>query len=165
MPKSQLVSAQIVFNTLLDNLLLQLTMSFSYSCNIAQAHTYIDALSSAITTVFDIGLPKPLQQFKAQLPNLEDRAAYELWWSEFEYQNWIEQLKRAVSLYRNAQSYWHCDHKEILNRYYNANKLLIDCLEHNYELTIELRQEIETALLLSEKELQKKQSQKIKVST
>jgi hypothetical protein len=158
MHKSQLISAQmVIFDTLLDNLLLQLTISFSCSCNIAQAHACIDTLSTAMTTVLDLGLPKPLQQFKERLPNLEDRVKYELFWCKFEYPIWIEELKTAVSIYRNTQFYWHSNNQEILKLYYDANKLLIDCLEHNFELTIELQQEIETALLFPEKKLPKKQ--------
>ncbi|MBW4535123.1 MAG: hypothetical protein KME09_14405 [Pleurocapsa minor HA4230-MV1] len=158
MHKSQLISAQmVIFDTLLDNLLLQLTISFSCSCNIAQAHACIDTLSTAITTVLDIGLPQPLQQFKEQLPNIEDRVRYELFWCEFEYLVWIEELKTAVAIYRNTQFYWHFNNQEILKLYYDANKLLIDCLEHNFELTIELQQEIETALLFPDKKLPKKQ--------
>lgn len=157
MPKSQLISAQIViFDTLLDNLLLQLTMSFSSSCNVPQAHACIDALSSAIATVINIESPKPLQQFKEQLPDLENRLICELFWCGVEYLFWLEDLKTAVSLYRNTELYSHSErenHEEILNLYYDANKLLIDCLKHNFELTIELQQEIETALLLPEKEL------------
>jgi hypothetical protein len=158
MHKSQILSAQIViFDTLLDNLLLQLTISFSCSCNIAQAHACIDTLSNAISTVFEIGLSKPLQQFKEQLPNSEDSVRYESFWCEFEYLSWIEELKTAVCIYRNTHFYSHSNNQEILKLYYDANKLLIDCLEHNFELTIELQQEIETALLLAEKKLPKKQ--------
>lgn len=159
MHKSQILSAQmVIFDTLLDNLLLQLTISFSCSCNIAQAHACIDTLSTVITNVLDLGLPKPLQQFKEQLPDLEDEVRYELFWCEFEYLIWIEELKKAVSSYRNPQFYGHSNHQEILKLYYDANKLLIDCLEHNFELTSELQQEIETALLFPEKKLPKKQS-------
>jgi hypothetical protein len=158
MHKSELLSAQmVIFDTLLDNLLLQLTISFSCSCNIAQAHACIDTLSTALTTVLNIGLSKPLQQFKEQLPNSEDRVRYELFWREFEYLSWIEELKTAVSIYRKTEFYWHSNNQEILKLYYDANKLLIDCLEQNFELTIELQQEIETALLFPEKKLPKKQ--------
>jgi hypothetical protein len=158
MHKSQLISTQmVIFDTLLDNLLLQFTISFSCSCNIAQAHACIDTLSTAITTIFDVGLPKPLQQFKERLPNLEDRVKYELFWCKFEYLIWIKELKKAVFIYRNRQFSWHSHNQEILKLYYQANKLLIDCLEQNFELTIELQQEIETALLLPEKKLQQKQ--------
>jgi hypothetical protein len=98
---------------------------------------------------------------KAQLPNLKEPTIYELLWCEGEYLMWIEELKTAVSLDRNTQFYWHSDYREILKLYYDANKLLIDCLERNFELTIELQQEIETALLVPEKELQENTMQKI----
>ncbi len=53
------------------------------------------------------------------------------------------------------QCHWHLNfsNHETLQRYYDANKLLIDFLELNYELTVTLRTEIETALLSPEKEL------------
>jgi hypothetical protein len=165
MSKSQLISAQIViFDTLLDNLLLQLTMSFSSSCNVPQAHACVDALSSAIATVLDVESPKPLQQFKEQLPDLENRLIYELFWCGVEYLFWLEDLKTAVSLYRNTELYWHSErenHEKILKLYYGANKLLIDCLKRNFKLTIKLQKEIETALLFPEKKLQENIVQKI----
>lgn len=48
------------------------------------------------------------------------------------------------------------DHKDLLQKYYNANRLLIECL-NNSEVTSEVRQEIEDTLLLPFAEIQKRQ--------
>jgi len=44
-------------------------------------------------------------------------------------------------------------------RYYDANQLLIDCLNSNCEVTVAVRQEIEAALLLPQKELEEREWQ------
>ncbi|WP_319421792.1 NACHT C-terminal helical domain 2-containing protein [Pleurocapsa sp. FMAR1] len=154
MPKSQLVSThELIFDTLLDNLLLQFSISSIYSCNLVQAHACIDALIYAIDTVLDVGSKQPLQLFKDQIPNLRDRSTHKLRWCQVEYLVWIEELKTAVSLYRKMQSCWNfTSERKILEQYYNVNKFLIDCLDHHYGITIELRQKIETALLFSDKQ-------------
>jgi hypothetical protein len=41
----------------------------------------------------------------------------------------------------------------MLQRYYDANQLLIDCLNSNCEVTAAIWQEVEATLLLSQKEL------------
>lgn len=60
---------------------------------------------------------------------------------------------------RNIQSHWHFspEQQQVLENYYDANQLLIDCLNSNCEVTVEVRQEIEAALLLPQKELQQRE--------
>lgn len=47
----------------------------------------------------------------------------------------------------------------MLQRYYDANQLLIDCLNSNCEVTTAIRQEIEATLLLPQKELEDREWQ------
>lgn len=56
--------------------------------------------------------------------------------------------------HHSAQHDWHFspEQQEILQRYYDANQLLLDCLNSNSEVTAAVRQEIEAALLLPQKE-------------
>lgn len=168
MLKFQLISTQeFIFDTLLDNLLWQFDLSFTYSCNLDHAHACIDALSYSITTVLDVGSQQLLQLFKDQIPDSEARETDKLHWCWIDYLVWIEELKTAVSFYRKMQSDWHFkNNREILKRYYNANQFLIETIDRSYEITIELRQEIETAMLSFDRrsmEKKYKTQQKLKI--
>ncbi|MBD2067812.1 NACHT domain-containing NTPase [Leptolyngbya sp. FACHB-671] len=59
----------------------------------------------------------------------------------------------------SAQHDWHFnpEQQEVLQQYYGANQLLIDCLNSNCKVTAAVRQEIETALLLPQKELEEQE--------
>ncbi|WP_375479204.1 NACHT domain-containing protein [uncultured Nostoc sp.] len=61
--------------------------------------------------------------------------------------------------HRNIQDHWHFSPKQqqALQQYYDANQLLLDCLNSNCEITAVVRQEIETSLLLPIKELSKQE--------
>jgi predicted NACHT family NTPase len=47
--------------------------------------------------------------------------------------------------------------KQLLQQYYDANKLLVDCLNSDCDVSREVRQEIEETLLLPIAEIQKRQ--------
>ena len=68
------------------------------------------------------------------------------------------ELKEEIALHRNIQSHWHFnpEQQEVLQRYYDANQLLIDCLNSEVTMTVAVRQEIESALLLPQKELKER---------
>ncbi len=154
MLESQAVSKQqFIFDILLDNLLLQ--CAISPSSNFAHVHACIDALSNALTVIPDVRLQQSLQKLKEQLPKPKaNRAIFESWW-QVNHFVWNQELKTTISFYRDMQSPWHLyfSNHEILQRFYDANKSLIDFLDLNYELTVALCREIETALLSPEKEL------------
>lgn len=61
--------------------------------------------------------------------------------------------------YRNTPPDWHFspEQQEILQRYYDANQLLLDCLNSTCVVTPAVRQEIEASLLLSQKELEERE--------
>ncbi|MBW4535122.1 MAG: NACHT domain-containing NTPase [Pleurocapsa minor HA4230-MV1] len=147
----------IFLDTLLDNLVLECAMDSS--CDFVHAHSCADALSNALTIVLDVGLQQSLQQLKDRLPDPNrDRAAFQSWY-QVNYLAWNEQLKTAIALHRNLESNWHFspEQEEILQRYYDANKLLLDCLNSNCEVTATVRQEIEAALLLPGKEIENRE--------
>ena len=146
----------IFLDTLLDNLMLECANSNS---DFAHVHALSDALSNALTIVLDVGLHQSLQQLKEQLPDPDrDRARFQSWW-QINHLDWTERLRSAIALHRNIQSNWHFspEQQEVLQRYYDANQLLIDCLNSNCEVTGAVRQEIEAALLLPQKELEERE--------
>ncbi|MEH2126222.1 NACHT domain-containing protein [Nostoc sp.] len=142
----------IFLDTALDNLVMECESNFAdvYECN--------DAVSSALAIVQDAGLHQALQQLRDLLPDLEQsRESIQTWW-QTSYPAWMERLKTAIAKHRNIQHRWHFSprQQQLLQQYYNANQLLIDCLNSNCEVTDVVRQEIE-ASLFPIKELSKRE--------
>ncbi|WP_159787092.1 NACHT domain-containing protein [Sodalinema gerasimenkoae] len=143
----------IFLDTALENLLRE--FAIDHSQNFAYAHACSEALNNILVIVLDAGFYKSLQQLKEQLPaSHQSQEQLETWWQN-NYANWVEQLKDSVAKYRNIHHPWkfNPEQKQVLNRYYDANQLLIDCLNSNCEVTEAMRKEIEATLLLPQKEL------------
>lgn len=65
----------------------------------------------------------------------QDRELFQELW-QTNHVAWSEQLREAIALYRNIQHLWHFSpEQQVLQRYYDANQLLIDCLNSNSGLT------------------------------
>ena len=117
----------------------------------------IDNFVSVLHRTLDLSpeLKRPLQQLKDQLPNPEDQEACEQWWQE-NGQAWTEQLRAVMIEHRNIGHDWQFsdEQKDLLKQYYDANKLLVDCLNSDCYVSREVRQEIEDTLLLPVKQNQ-----------
>jgi predicted NACHT family NTPase len=91
-----------------------------------------------------------LTQLKNQLPNSDaNRESVEQWW-QVNGQPWVSQLRAIMIERRNLGHEW-CFSQPLqqqLEQYGNANKLLVECLNSNCQLTPEVRQAIEQNLLL-----------------
>lgn len=88
-------------------------------------------------------LKQILQQLQAELPNpKEDKEKFEDWRQD-EGQDWIEEIKDAIGYELQFSE----QQKELIKEYYNANKLLIDCI-YKAEVTPEVREEILKTLFL-----------------
>jgi len=147
----------IILDAVLNDLVLQ--SAIDSSADFAHAYACADALSNALTIVLDLGLQQSLQQLQDQLPDSkQDRERFQEWW-QTNHVAWSERLREAIALHRNIQHPWHFspEQQQVLQRYYNANQLLIDCLNSNCEVTAAVRQEIEAALLLPQKELEERE--------
>ena len=100
-----------------------------------------------LTKVEPIG--NSLQQLKKQLPKPgEDRERLKQWW-QGNGQAWASQLRSVLIEHRNIGHEWHLGEATLqqIEQYANANKLLVDCLNSNCQLTPTVRQEIEETLL------------------
>ncbi|WP_414585663.1 NACHT domain-containing protein [Scytonema sp. PCC 10023] len=143
----------------LDNLLR--SCAIDQSQDFAQAHACGDALSNILGIILDAGLYKSLQQLRDQFPNPnQNRERFQVWWVAHS-SAWVEQLKTTIINYRNINHDWQfsAEQQQVLQRYYDANQLLLDCLNSNCEVTAAIRQEIETTLLLPTKELEDREWQ------
>ncbi|MEH2048205.1 NACHT domain-containing protein [Nostoc sp.] len=138
----------------LDDLLLECAIDGNQ--DFAHIHACGDALSIILGIVLDVGLHKSLQQLSDQLPNSSQSQERFQLWSQTNYSAWAEQVKMTVIKYRNINHEWQFspEQQQVLQRYYDANKLLLDCLHSNCEVTAAIRQEIEATLLLPQKELE-----------
>ncbi|QLE45905.1 NACHT domain-containing NTPase (plasmid) [Nostoc sp. C052] len=143
----------------LDDLLVECAIDGSQS--FAHIHACGDAMSNILGIVLDVGLHKSLQQLSDQLPNSgQSQQRFELW-SQTNYSAWAEQVNKTVINYRNINHQWQfsSEQQQVLQRYYDANQLLLDCLHSNCEVTAAIRQEIEATLLLPIKELEDREWQ------
>ena len=96
-------------------------------------------------------LQHELQTLSNQLPAvfLEDWKYFEAWW-RVNGADWCNKLQTVMIKYRNIGHDWQCtdQQKKLLDQYYDANKLLVDCLNSSRHVSPEVRQEIEDTLLL-----------------
>jgi predicted NACHT family NTPase len=149
----------IVLDAALENLLLE--FATDHSQDFAYVHACSEALNNILVMVLDAGFYKSLQQLKNQLPPPnQSRERLQDWWEQ-NYAAWVEQVRGTIAHYRNIQHPWQFtpEQQQVLQRYYDANQLLIDCLNSNCEVTAAIRQEIEATLLLPQKELEDREWQ------
>jgi predicted NACHT family NTPase len=144
----------ILLDTALENFLLELDTD--HGQDVDYVSTCRQTLTIILAMVQDAGFDKALQQIQAQLPSShQTQERQKAWWEE-NYAPWATQLKEAIAHYRNIHHPWQFtpDQEQILKHYYSANQLLIDCLNSNCEVTTAIREEIESTLFLSQRELE-----------
>lgn len=149
----------IFLDTALENLLVEFAVN--HSQDFAFAHACSETLNNILVMVLDTGFYKSLQQLKDQLPaSNQNQARSRAWWQE-NYSDWVNQLKDAIVHYRNIHHPWQFspEQEQVLKRYYDANQLLVDCLNSNCEVTAAIRQDIEATLLLPQQELEDREWQ------
>lgn len=116
------------------------------------------ALSWALTFNFDPAfgyqlapeLEQALQQLKAQMPDSkQDREKFKEWWIASG-QAWTDTLRAVMIEYRNIGHNWRFSkqQKQALRQYYDANQLLVDCLNSHCYVNRAVRDEILETLLL-----------------
>ncbi|MBD2197045.1 MULTISPECIES: NACHT domain-containing protein [Calothrix] len=105
-------------------------------------------LEHAISHALDFQLQQKLQILHIKLStsvtnNWED-------WLQENSQVWIEQLRDIMIEHRNIGHDWqfNSSQKQMLQQYYDANKLLVNCMNKYSNISCKIRQEIEDSLLL-----------------
>ena len=137
------------------------TCALEQSPDFAHAYLCSDALSHTLGIVLDAGFHKALQQLQAQLPPPgQTQARFEDWW-QAHHATWAAQLRTAIDHYRQIHQHWQfsAEQQQVLQRYYAANRLLLDCLHSDCEITTAIRQEIEATLLLPQTALEEREWQ------
>ncbi|MEM6436216.1 MAG: hypothetical protein AAF773_20555 [Cyanobacteria bacterium P01_D01_bin.115] len=97
---------------------------------------------------------------KAQLPKMSDYETFKRWWTE-RGAEWADQLRQVMIEHRNIGHNWQFTEAQtaMLQQYYDANQLLVDCLNSDCYVTKATRQHIEDTLLLPVSELKKKNAE------
>ena len=97
-----------------------------------------------------------IQVLKAELPDQNYRKSFKQWWLTHG-KTWAERLRAVMIKHRNIGHDWQFSQaqKERLSQYYEANKLLVDCLNSDCYVTKATRQYIEDTLLLPLSEIEK----------
>lgn len=101
-------------------------------------------------------VPKNLQQLKEQLPlRRQNWERLQGWWQQ-NYPAWVERVRATIAHYRNIHHLrqFTPEQQQVLQHYYDANQLLMGCLNSNCEVTATIRQEIEGRLLLPQQALE-----------
>jgi hypothetical protein len=112
-----------------------------------------------VTSYLKDARAQELPLLKTQLPDLYDDEIFKQWW-QANGQAWLMQLREVMISYRNIGHDWHFSYQQMkgLRQYYDANKLLVDCLNRAAHVTPAVREEIEETLLLPIAEIERKGS-------
>jgi dsRNA-specific ribonuclease len=103
-----------------------------------------NVLISAFTLDFEPELRQALQQLQTELPEPEqERVKFENW-RQANGQAWVNKIRNILG--HDLQ--FSKPQKKLLQEYYNANKLLVECLNKAHDLTPEAREKIEATLFL-----------------
>jgi predicted NACHT family NTPase len=135
---------------------LNFALSLSRQLDFSLAPTLSLSLDRAISLSLDRELQRSLQNLKDRLPNLaQSEGSFRKWW-KVNGRAWTEQLRTVQIKYRNIGYDWQfsTQQKQALQQYYDANKLLWDCINSSCYMTHSVRQEIEETLLLPLAEIQ-----------
>ncbi|MFW5666465.1 MAG: helix-turn-helix transcriptional regulator [Coleofasciculus sp.] len=109
----------------------------------------------------DIDLKRKLQELSKNIPEPfeHNQESFKQWWYD-KNESWTAQLRNVMIQHCNIGHDWQLSdsQKQLLQQYYNANKLLVDCLNSDCYISQEVRQEIEDTLLLPIAEIEKRKS-------
>jgi predicted NACHT family NTPase len=147
----------IFMDATLDDLLNQCLLTDNQ--DFAHIHACGNALSNVLGTVLDLGFHKSLQELSDQLPNGNNsKASFEKWCRK-NYAVWVAKLQQVIVNHRDISYHWEFSppQQKVLQSYYDANRLLLDCLNSNCEVTASIREEIESTLLLPQEELEQRE--------
>ena len=101
-------------------------------------------------------LKRRLSELRKQLPPSSEQE--HMWWKN-NGQSWTDKLRTVMIEHRNIGHDWQFsdEQKKRLQQYYDANKLLVDCLNSDCAVSDKVRNEIKEKLLLPIADLEKQE--------
>ncbi len=106
-------------------------------------------LAHVLAHAEDPELKRRLQEIYDRLPNRDDHDRFQQWWEQ-NGDRWTEDIRQIMIKYRNIGHDWQFtdEQKAKLQEYYDANLLLTNCLNSECYVSREVREEIESTMLL-----------------
>ncbi len=134
-------------------------------------YVFFANLDLAVDQACSHELRQSIQQLKDKIPqpvpeqrtgNLQDVVKF-LRWMKAEGVDWLKQLRAVMTKYYNIGQDWQFSkqQKELLKQYYDANELLVECLNSDCYVSREVRQEIEDTLLLPIAEVEQQKAKSV----
>jgi len=118
-------------------------------------------LNPALVHILDLALNTELrcavQDIKAQLPDSDSgEERFKQWW-QVHGSTWTNQLRSVMIRYRNIGHNWQFSEQQqvLLQQYYDANTLVLDCLHNASNVTSVVRSHIKETLFLPIAEIEK----------
>ncbi|MBD2208105.1 NACHT domain-containing NTPase [Calothrix sp. FACHB-1219] len=107
---------------------------------------------------------RDLENIKSLLPEFSVKSS-EIFinWAVKEGQTWADKLRALIVNYRNIRhnlNFFSEEHWRLLDQYYNANQLLVICLNTSSEVSHEVKKQIVDTLLLPITEIEKRKRKK-----
>ncbi|MEG3901980.1 NACHT domain-containing NTPase [Microcoleus sp. B4-C5] len=138
-------------------------LNIPYTYAAGSGRNLLSILAFTLNLNLEPELKQSLQQLRDQLYDSAYTNRVQEWWrSEREWWNakgkdWTQQLRTVMIKYRNIGHDWQFSEQQnsLLRKYYDANKLLVDCLNSGCNVSPAVRQEIEETLLLPIANIQK----------
>lgn len=127
------------------------TISSALETSVERTSAVTIAIDKAIALTLEPNLKSSLQNLKTQLPDPKrGLSSLKQWWKDYGY-TWTSQLRDVQIKYRNLIYDYSFSNSQIalLEQYYRANLLLVDCLNSDCCVSQAVRDEIETTLLMS----------------
>ncbi|NES06649.1 MAG: hypothetical protein F6K22_29820 [Okeania sp. SIO2F4] len=118
----------------------------------------------------DLELKSALKKLKDELPDQNQTeeqfhpifgSYFDVWW-KINRKDWANKLREVIIKHRDISHNWQfiSSQIELLQKYYDANVILIECLRSDCFLTREVRDKIEDELFLPMAEIEKRKEQK-----
>lgn len=135
-----------------------LVLDFYLTCVHKSVRERHDFLTLALKHSIKPEFRKLLQEIKEQLPAayISQRGLKK--WQQAKGKAWVKDLRKLMIEHRNIGYDWQFSpqQRKSLERYYDANLFLVDCLNSDCDVSPEVRQEIEDTLLLPITEIEKR---------
>jgi DNA-binding CsgD family transcriptional regulator len=134
---------------------LKLFHSLEQDCKISM-HSYressINLNPVLVCASYDKDIQLLLKKIKDKLPDHDDLYRFYEWW-EINGEEWKQEFRQLCIDRRNIGHDWQftCEQVELLNQYYKANLLLVECMNRSYVSSKQVREEIESTMLLPSK--------------